>query len=90
LVDNQQAASEYSKTKNLKFAGIETKVDTRSAYMHHKFCVIDDVIVTTGSFNFSLNADTNNNENLLIIYDVSLAGEYSDEFGELWGMGELV
>ena len=35
--------------------------------MHHKVFIIDEEIVITGSFNPSKNADTRNDENILII-----------------------
>ncbi|NJK62165.1 MAG: hypothetical protein HC921_05290 [Synechococcaceae cyanobacterium SM2_3_1] len=35
--------------------------------MHHKFAVIDESIVVTGSHNWSQGANRNNDENVLII-----------------------
>ncbi|MBU0979785.1 MAG: hypothetical protein KJ709_03190 [Nanoarchaeota archaeon] len=53
-------------------------------YMHNKFCIIDDRIVTTGSFNPTDNGADRNNNNLLMIDSPELAGIYSKEFDELW------
>lgn len=56
--------------------------------LHHKVMVLDvenpdtnDVaIVVTGSYNFSNNAEFNNDENILIIYSDEIAEEYAADF----------
>lgn len=52
--------------------------------MHHKFMVVDDKIVATGSYNWTASAEKWNRENLLIINSSSLARKYSVEFKDLW------
>ena len=49
--------------------------------MHHKFFIIDNRTVITGSFNPSKNADNRNDENIVIIEDAEIAAEFLDEFG---------
>lgn len=56
--------------------------------MHHKFCVIDNEVVITGSYNWTASADKRNNENLLVIHDAKIAQEYSAEFNRLWNIGK--
>ena len=49
--------------------------------LHHKVIIIDEEIVITGSYNFSKNAETRNNENLLIIKgNQEIAEAYLTEF----------
>lgn len=56
--------------------------------LHHKVMVIDTdnpenedmAVVVTGSYNFSNNAEFNNDENLLIIYSDSIAAQYALDF----------
>lgn len=56
--------------------------------LHHKVLLLDaghpdssDVaVVVTGSYNFSKNAEVNNDENLLIIYSDKIAAEYAADF----------
>ncbi|RNC83879.1 MAG: hypothetical protein ED557_08905 [Balneola sp.] len=56
--------------------------------LHHKTMVIDadntsedDIaVVVTGSYNFSNNAEVNNDENLLIIYSDEIADQYAADF----------
>ncbi|MFC2187584.1 phospholipase D-like domain-containing protein [Fulvivirgaceae bacterium LMO-SS25] len=47
--------------------------------MHNKFCVIDNNTVITGSYNWTKNANTND-ENISVIIDKSIAAYYSQEF----------
>ena len=56
---------------------------TRGGIMHNKFCVIDNQIVITGSYNWSTNAESRNDENVLITKDNISATEYSVEFRRL-------
>lgn len=52
--------------------------------IHHKFTVIDETALMTGSFNFTDSADMRNDENLLYIVDPVIAGQYTAAFNELW------
>ena len=48
--------------------------------MHNKFCIFDDKIISTGSFNPTINGNTKNNNNLVIINSKILAENYEEEF----------
>jgi phosphatidylserine/phosphatidylglycerophosphate/cardiolipin synthase-like enzyme len=52
--------------------------------MHHKFAVIDDRQVFTGSFNYTRSAVLLNSENLVLIRDPGTAADYEAVFQELW------
>lgn len=53
------------------------------ALMHNKFCIVDDEIIITGSYNWSLSA-RNHFENILIIYnDFQLTKSFMHEFEDL-------
>jgi phosphatidylserine/phosphatidylglycerophosphate/cardiolipin synthase-like enzyme len=45
--------------------------------------IIDDQLVITGSYNFSKNAENNNNENTLLIRSPKVAQFYQAEFERL-------
>jgi competence ComEA-like helix-hairpin-helix protein len=53
--------------------------------LHHKFGLIDNQIVITGSHNWSLAADRNNDETLLIIQSQTVATHFKREFERLYG-----
>ncbi len=60
---------------------LHKKYDISPYLMHNKFCVFDNMIVWTGSWN-----PTNKNyyDNALILYSSYLAKNYKQEFNELW------
>ena len=76
---------------SLAAIGINIKTDDSVRYhMHHKFCVIDNSVVVTGSFNWTDQAVNHNQENLLFIENKNLAMKYSSEFQRLWDDFEIV
>jgi phosphatidylserine/phosphatidylglycerophosphate/cardiolipin synthase-like enzyme len=61
----------------------------RAAKFHHKFCVVDQRTVMTGSFNWTVSADEVNYENILFIKDKSLASKFTKEFERIWNDPKL-
>lgn len=51
---------------------------------HHKFMIVDKKVVVLGSYNWSYRANKKNKEDLLIIFDDNLAGEYTRYFNKEW------
>lgn len=70
----------WSEYDALRMVGIPVRKDGNAGTMHHKVFIIDDETVVTGSFNPTANANTRNDENMLIIQDAMLAREYLDEY----------
>lgn len=61
------------------------KHERAAGLMHQKFAVIDRRVVLTGSYNWTVSADSMNDENLLIFRDAGpLAEDYRKEFMRLW------
>ena len=58
-----------------------------TALMHHKFALIDDATLLTGSFNWTYTA---NAENLLTATDPALIAAFRDEFNRLKGLSVQV
>lgn len=74
----------YSEYPKMKKAGLEVMQDGNPYLMHHKVFIVDDRTVVLGSFNFSQNAETENDENLIIVDDPSLAAQFTAEFGRVY------
>lgn len=87
IIMEKQQLSRYSELKKLQEAGIEVRIDSNPNFMHDKFSIIDGKIVTTGSFNWTQNADKENNENLVIINSPELATQFDSEFGQIFEKG---
>ena len=71
--------TQFSEFQALKQAGVDVMRDGNPYVMHHKVFIIDGKTVIFGSFNFSTNADKDNDENLLIIDDPTLAEAFTAE-----------
>ena len=76
ILDKSQRAGKYTEADFLARAGISTLIDAKHAIAHNKVIIVDDIIVLTGSFNFTKSAEENNAENLLVISDARLAARY--------------
>ena len=91
ITDSECIKMSSSNVYSLAAIGVNIKIDDSSRYhMHHKFCVIDNSVVITGSFNWTDQAVNHNQENLLFLEDQNLAMQYSNEFQKLWDDFEIV
>lgn len=59
---------------------VPTWIDSKHAIAHNKLIVLDEKVVETGSFNYTLQAETSNAENCLIVRDAVLAKTYADNW----------
>ncbi len=71
--------------KRLYSAGIPVRDDAdNDGYMHHKFFVIDERYVWTGSYNTTYNGAYKNNNNVLWFDSIPLAINFSKEFHNIY------
>lgn len=54
-----------------------------TGYIHNKFCIIDDTVIT-GSMNPSKNSNTQNDESIIIIHNPQIADIYENKFQQQW------
>jgi len=81
---HEPAYGRYSKSGYLIKNGIPVKLIEGSGIMHNKFCIIDDFITITGSYNWTVRADLENDENVLIIESERIAKIYKEQFKKFW------
>ncbi len=74
------ADADSSECATLLKSGAQIALDGNPYTLHHKVIIVDSQTVIFGSFNFSISANKNNDENLLIIHDPKLASEFENEF----------
>ncbi|MCD4671567.1 MAG: hypothetical protein K8R77_02785 [Anaerolineaceae bacterium] len=85
VMDEAQAASNQGgEYENLRQAGLDVHLDGNRGQMHHKVIIIDEQIVSFGSYNFSANAERRNDENVIIAHDPELAGAFMVEFARIY------
>ena len=79
---NENSSIDYNQLK-IRNSKVYKIGNGDSELMHHKFCVIDEKIVITGSYNWSYKAE-NNIENIVINKDNnSLAKQFIREFNKI-------
>ena len=61
----------------MKKEKIPVFIDRCSGVAHNKIIIIDNKTVITGSYNFSRNAYSRNAENVLVIFNVEIAKNYT-------------
>ena len=84
LLDEGQKYSKSSCWDILAEEGIKVKFYKSPGLMHNKFCVIDEKLTLTGSYNWTGNANKVNEENLVVIDSEKVTKRYEEEFQNLW------
>ena len=84
ILDKGQAKVRFGKYNFFLKKGIPIMLDNDGGLMHHKFAVIDNKTVITGSYNWTRNAELRNRENAIIIHSRQVAEIYTEEFFKLW------
>lgn len=84
ISDNDKAFDRGSDIELLQSRGVAVQVDNTAFHMHHKFAVFDQKILLTGSYNWTVGAARDNQENFVITTDRRLIQAYRTEFDRLW------
>ena len=61
-------------------AGVDVRLDSGTEVMNHKLMIIDGNIILMGSYDFTDKAETENDENVLIIHSEIIAQKFMEEF----------
>jgi phosphatidylserine/phosphatidylglycerophosphate/cardiolipin synthase-like enzyme len=80
VAEARSFSATYSQIDRLQRGGAVVLPDGNPHIMHHKVMIIDDQTVILGSYNFTLSAETTNDENVLIIHDPDVAAAFLAEF----------
>ncbi len=80
ILDKSNLSARSSGIEALKQAGIPMSIDYKVKIAHNKVMILDNQTLITGSFNFTSSAQTRNAENVLVIHNPQLAGQYEQNF----------
>ena len=83
-LDRSQIESTYSVSRLLVQKGIKVRISTNNYIMHHKFAIIDNRLLLTGSYNWTFSANNRNVENLMAIDDPEVIEIFQNQFVNLW------
>lgn len=86
LTDNEKLLDKGSDIRELALSGISVRIDNTANHMHHKFALLDNQTVLTGSYNWTRSAAMYNHENLLVTNDPQIVNDFSREFDKLWSL----
>jgi phospholipase D len=84
LLDKSNKKDKQGQLRLLKKNNIPVRIDAPSGIAHNKIIIIDDQILITGSYNFSISAYKRNAENVLIIQDPHLIAAYLTNWNRRW------
>ncbi|GAI75866.1 unnamed protein product, partial [marine sediment metagenome] len=83
-LDQDQVDYKYSQSRFLVQKGIKTRISSNNYIMHHKFAIIDNRLLLTGSYNWTFSANNRNDENLMVIDDPEIIEIFQNQFVNLW------
>ena len=83
-LDKDQVDYKYSQSRFLVQKGIKTRISSNNYIMHHKFAIIDNRLLLTGSYNWTFSANHRNDENLMVIDDPEIIKIFQNQFINLW------
>jgi len=84
LTDNEKLTDLGSDIKELAQAGLEIRTDNTRNHMHHKFAIIDNSTLITGSYNWTRSAALYNHENIIVTTNRTLVSDFLQQFDALW------
>lgn len=80
IIDGGQTDHYRTQADECKNAGIPVYADMKYKIAHDKVMIFDDQIVLTGSYNISYSADKFNSENVIFVYNETIAKKYKDRW----------
>ena len=84
ITDDAKAEDLGSDVSRFEEAGIPTRVDRSPFHMHHKFALLDEGTLLTGSYNWTRGAARDNEENLIVTTDPRFLAPFRRTFDRLW------
>ena len=84
LTDDEKLLDVGSDIRQLAQAKIEIRTDDTRNHMHHKFALIDNHLLITGSYNWTRSAAMYNHENIIVSDNKELVNDFLVEFEKLW------
>jgi phosphatidylserine/phosphatidylglycerophosphate/cardiolipin synthase-like enzyme len=86
LRDASQSENKHDENSFLFDRGVQIRLmggQGRGSF-HDKFAIFDDKLLETGSFNWTVNGEKYNHENVIFFSDPELIRAFHQEFEKLW------
>ncbi|XP_024872965.1 mitochondrial cardiolipin hydrolase [Temnothorax curvispinosus] len=86
ILDESMATNDTSKLKIFYKEGIQLRSKQLDTLMHHKFVIIDNKILISGSINWTKSAFFGNFENVLVTNESAIVKPFINEFESIWSI----
>jgi hypothetical protein len=88
LADSSQANGTGADIARLETAGFQLKRTNGGGggILHDKYAIFDGRLLVTGSYNWSTNAEENNDENAVFIRDRAVIAAFQTNFNSMWSL----
>ena len=85
LLDNATNFMPYAPDFNeiIALGGVLRIASSAQGFLHHKYCVIDNQLVITGSYNWTYYAEARNMENIIVSDNPDVVALYRNDFNAL-------
>jgi len=90
VTDDDKSEDVGSDIERIARAGVPIKMDKTRDHMHHKFMVVDESGLITGSYNWTRSAAKYNHENILLTHEPGVIRSFMKEFDQLWKKMEFI
>jgi phosphatidylserine/phosphatidylglycerophosphate/cardiolipin synthase-like enzyme len=91
LLDARQADDDFVarlRSLRLDVRKVSPKGDEQTRF-HHKYAILDDKIAVTGSYNWTVQGDRSNHENVVLLRDGAAARAFAETFDRVWDDPDL-
>ncbi|WP_186578738.1 phospholipase D-like domain-containing protein [Aquibacillus kalidii] len=87
MTDKKQSTKMSKQAANIQKmiqSGIPVKVNNHKGFMHLKMMIVDDEVVTSGSYNYTYSAEKRHDEVVVIIKDKQMSKGWKEQFEAMW------
>ena len=84
ISDDMKSGDRGSDVGRLSEGGADVRIDRSPNHMHHKFAIVDNKTLITGSYNWTRSAAESNEENIVVLQESQLTKKFQQEFKAVW------
>jgi len=83
IVEGSNVGGLGCQVDRLRRSGVDVVTRNQTGLMHHKFIIVDGKILLSGSFNWTYQAVTHNNENVIVTSNPVIVNQFNHQFNLL-------
>ena len=84
IADHSFAHVKGSLVSELRKRGAFVRIKESDFLMHHKFAIVDDDLLLSGSFNWTMQAASGNQENVIVSSEPEIVRPFCEHFTKMW------